>query len=418
MKILIVDDIEANLYLLRSMLESQHYEVMETRNGREALEQARAERPDIIISDILMPVMDGFALCRAWVKDPDLKSIPFVFYTATYTEPKDKEFALSLGAIRFLVKPMPSNEMLQEIAQIARSEGPSVRAVTPQPAGVEEEKDYYRAYNARLIHKLEDKLVQLEEQNYALQQKDTALRELNQSLEQRVTARTAELERTNKELEAFSYSVSHDLRAPLRVIKGFGEALLEDYADKLDEAGQDYLRRMRAATLQMGELLDAMLSLSRVTQGTVQNEMVDLSALAREIVEVLKMGSPEREVQIQINDTEPVYGDPQLLKIALQNLLWNAWKFTSKKPDSRIEFGFAHQADKPAFYVRDNGAGFDMRYTQRLFQAFHRLHGSEYEGTGIGLATVARVIHRHGGEVWAESRVNEGATFYFTVGAV
>ena len=233
-------------------------------------------------------------------------------------------------------------------------------------------------------------------------------------LEKRVVERTAELTGVNKELEAFAYSVSHDLRAPLRAIDGFSQALLEDYQTCLDEVGQDYLRRVQAASRRMGLLISDLLKLSRLTRGELHREQVDLSAMANEVAAGLQSTRPERQAEFLIEPDLVVNGDLRLLRIVIENLLDNAWKFTGKQLHARIEFGRMVIHGKPAYFVRDNGAGFDMAYAQKLFGAFQRLHSAtEFEGTGIGLATVQRVIHRHGGEIWAEGQVDKGATFYF-----
>ena len=221
------------------------------------------------------------------------------------------------------------------------------------------------------------------------------------------------------ELDAFAYSVSHDLRAPLRSIDGFSQILLEDYADKLDDTGKHALERVRAATQRMGGLIDDLLKLSRVSRGEMRKETVDLSALATSIARDFR--AEGRDVDITIAPGLVVQGDPRLLRIALENLLGNAWKYTSQRSDARIEVGLLEERGERGeriFFVRDNGAGFDMRYADKLFGAFQRLHSaSEFEGTGVGLATVHRIVRRHGGRIWAEAKVNEGATFYFTVGA-
>jgi len=230
-----------------------------------------------------------------------------------------------------------------------------------------------------------------------------------------------ELEGTNSELEAFSYSVSHDLRAPLRTIDGFSQILLEDYGDSLDAEGEDYLNRVRAASQHMGVLIDDLLDLSRVTRSPLRRERVDLSEMAKNIAGELRRVQPDRDIDFVIEESLIVQGDANLLSVALRNLLGNAWKFTSRKPGARVEFGADRNPGPgflaPVYFVRDNGAGFEMAYAQRLFGAFQRLHHSdEFEGTGIGLATVQRIIHRHGGRVWAEGEPGRGATFHFTLG--
>jgi signal transduction histidine kinase len=225
-----------------------------------------------------------------------------------------------------------------------------------------------------------------------------------------------ELEEANRELEAFSYSVSHDLRAPLRSIEGFSQILLEDHADKLDEEGEDYLGRVRAASQHMDNLIDDLLDLSRVSRGPLRRETVDLSALATGIIDELRRSEPERGVEFVTEEGILAFADSNLLTVALENLLSNAWKFTSREEKARIEFGSVPRGEKRAYFVRDNGVGFDEAYSDKLFGAFQRLHArEEFEGTGIGLATVARIVRRHGGKVWARGRVGEGATFFFTL---
>jgi signal transduction histidine kinase len=240
------------------------------------------------------------------------------------------------------------------------------------------------------------------------------LRRLNRKLADEVERRTRALQVANRELEAFAYSVSHDLRTPLRAIDGFSKLLAEARRDGLDPEAQRYIERVRAGAQRMGALIDDILALSRVTRCETRHEALDLAALARAALAELRLVDPARIVELVAPDRLPATGDPRLVRLLIDNLVGNAWKFTGKRPAARIEIG--HDAAQRAFFVRDDGAGFDPRYADKLFMPFQRLHPTEeYAGTGIGLATVARVVHRHGGRVWAQGRPGEGATFFFTL---
>lgn len=249
--------------------------------------------------------------------------------------------------------------------------------------------------------------------------KNTEIEQINRTLEAEVKVRKqAEdtLNATNKELEAFSYSVAHDLRAPLRAIDGFSQALAEDYGDKLETEAKDYLRRIRAATQRMATMIDELLKLARVSRGEMEYTSVDLSAIARNIMAELLETTPDRRVERVVGDGIVVHGDERSLRVVLENLLGNAWKFTSKKDRARVEFGAVVHGGATVYFVRDDGVGFDMTYANKLFGAFQRLHSdAEFPGVGIGLAIVQRIILRHGGRVWAEGATQKGATFYFTV---
>ncbi|HEX5055034.1 MAG TPA: PAS domain S-box protein [Gammaproteobacteria bacterium] len=243
-----------------------------------------------------------------------------------------------------------------------------------------------------------------------------SLRRAHEELERRVRERTQLLEAANQELESFSYSVSHDLRAPLRSMDGFSAALLKSYGEKLDERARDYLWRIRGSSQRMAQLIDDLLNLSRLGRQQMRKEPVDLTALAGMVADELRRAEPKRSVEFTAQPGLEGYGDPNLLKIVLENLLGNAWKYTGRRERARIEFGGSIQKNRTVYFVRDNGAGFDMAFADRLFAAFQRLHSpNEFPGTGIGLATVKRIIQRHGGDIWGQSEPEAGATFFFTL---
>lgn len=307
----------------------------------------------------------------------------------------------------------------------------------PQSDAVDEVGDLTRAFSQMSEH-LAAAHSDLAKQAEALQNTNTRLHleitehqqtqqdifHLNQELEQRVIQRTAQLKVANQELEAFAYSVSHDLRAPLRSIDGFSQALLDDYGEQLDGEGQEFLQRVRGASQRMAQLIDDLLYLSRITRGEMVRQSVDLSGLAELVAQELQQDNPQRQVEMVIQPKVTADGDPRLLRVVLENLIGNAWKFTSRREHGRIEFGVERNRStvdgappvELVYYVRDNGAGFDPAYAEKLFGVFQRLHRvDEFPGTGIGLATVQRIIHRHGGQVWADGEVDKGATFFFTL---
>lgn len=271
-------------------------------------------------------------------------------------------------------------------------------------------------FNTRLKAMVLNRTVDLEREVRERMRAEQEVRQLASELEERVVERTAQLAAANRELDAFAYSVSHDLRAPLRGIDGFSAALLEDCGPQLDDNGQDYLRRIRGGCQRMGALIDGILQMSRLTRGEIKRESVNLSEMADNIVEDLRRSEPERRVTVDIDRGLQANGDPVLFRAMLMNLLGNAWKFTRKTTDPVITFGATQEGNETVFRVRDNGAGFNMEYGDKLFRIFQRLHApGEFEGTGIGLATVQRIVNRHGGKVWAEAEEGVGATFYFTL---
>ncbi|HKK63753.1 MAG TPA: PAS domain S-box protein [Bacteroidales bacterium] len=242
------------------------------------------------------------------------------------------------------------------------------------------------------------------------------LEKLNQNLETKVAERTRLLEFANKELESFSYSVSHDLRAPLRAIDGFSQVILEDYSEKLDKTGHDYLNRIRSASQKLSRLIDHFLALAKVSRTSIEKKTVNLSNIVENVAEMLKTSDPDRNVTFEIEKNIMAYADPRLIRTVIQNLIENAWKYTSLEKKARIEFGQLQKDQNPVYFVKDNGAGFDMKFYENLFQPFRRLHKEkDYSGSGIGLATVNRIIERHSGKIWAYSEVGSGSVFYFTL---
>ncbi len=430
MKILSVDDKVENLYLVESILKGAGpgYEVVSAHNGVEALQQLEQHKFDLIISDILMPQMDGFELCHQVKQRPALRQIPFIFYTATYTEEKDEELGLRLGASRFIIKPVEPYIFLNVVREVLNEYEAGRLRAPPPPA--EKEEVLLKAYNRRLVRKLDRKVEQLkhatQQLQAALEEKDREVaerrkaeeevRRLNADLEERVRQRTAELAAANTELQTFASAVSHDLRAPLRAIGGFSQLLALDLGDKLNERARTFLDKVRFEVDRMGRLIDALLQLSSATRGELRHQPVNLSQLASEVEADLRREQPDRRVEFSVAPGLVAQGDPILLRAVLRNLLGNAWKFTSKSAESRIQFGQVARDGKPTYFVSDNGAGFDVGRVAKLFLPFHRLHDpKDFPGTGIGLASVKGIIQRHGGKVWAEGAPGRGATFYFTL---
>lgn len=590
---LIVDDEPENRYLLRALLAGHGFEVTEAGNGVEALAEARRQAPDIIVSDLLMPKMDGYSLLRAWKANALLANIPFIVYTATYIEPKDEKLACDLGADAFILKPAEPEPFMRRVQEVlARAQA----GVLPPHAPALDEQAACKVYSEVLVKKLEKRSIQLEQRvgelaasevhiqrlnhlymalsetnqaivhltgrealfrevcriavergglslawiglldadggevvpvawhgvvdewfarlqpfsirgsrrtptecaigderiylcndlaadpalapiyaelhktglhaaaslplhldgkvigaltlfagekdffdaqltalvtemagdiSFALEnyereaqrrQAEEALHRTNLELEQRVQARTAELVAANRELEAFAYSVAHDLRAPLRGISGFSRTLLDDHAGQLDETGREHLERVSRAAQHMGELIDDLLKLSMLGSHEIYPVEANLSRMAGEILAELVKAAPQRKVETLVAPDCTVTGDARLLRVLMQNLLENAMKYTGREAQARIEFACTPTAGGSVFHVRDNGAGFDMSHAERLFQPFRRLHRVEdFEGTGIGLATAARILARHGGRIWAEAEKGKGATFFFTL---
>jgi signal transduction histidine kinase len=413
--LLIVDDYASNRKLLRAQLEAEGHAVSEAANGVEALQVLDREAVDAVISDILMPNMDGFRLCQEIRKSGKPScGLPVILYTSTYNSPGDRQLAESVGADGYVLKPAPTPVILAALREAQRKATDRVL----QEAPLHDETYVLQQYNEMLVRKLETRNTQLQETLVELRAAHDEIVELNRSLELRVEQRTAELNDANKELEAFSYTVSHDLRAPLRAMGGLSEVLLQDHAGGLDPQGRGFLELIVKSVERMRELIDALLRLSRVGRSDLKLERIDLTQVAREALGDLKWEHADRRVDVLIEDGLAAEGDVRLIRLVVQNLLENAWKYTRDKPNARIEIGAIALEAQPAFFVRDNGAGFDMKHAESLFAPFKRLHREEeFPGIGIGLATVQRIVARHGGRVWAEGAVDRGATFYFTLPA-
>lgn len=594
-RVLVVDDRADNRYLLRTLLVGHGFEVDEARHGREALEGAARLPPDLVITDLLMPEMDGYALLREWRAQAPLRAIPVIVYTATYTDAKDEELALRLGAVAFLVKPMEPGEFLERVRQTLQGAVPAGEQdnASRQP----DDEVTLELYNEVLVRKLEARSEQLERRiaelsaskseierlgrrhavlsginqaivhmtnreellekacrvlveqgglalawiglvdaptghvipaawsgpgpdwfelagpfdarraartpvemalgagriyvcndvagepllahvagnlrqagfrsvascpvhvgadtvgavtlyaaepdffdaaysalvtdvaadiSFALvhaehealrRHSEEELKHLNEDLEGRIQDRTRELMVANEELRTFSSSVSHDLRAPLSTISGFTSTVLARYAGKvLDEAGASSLKRVLAAAARMSQLTDDLLKLAQVSRHELARREVSLTELSLEVVSALREADRGRDVQITVQPGLRADADPGLVRIVLENLIGNSWKFTSRTPAASIEVGAQAQGGEAVYFVRDNGSGFDMQHASMLFTPFQRLHHpSEFEGTGIGLSIVSRIVAKHGGRVWADAKPGQGAVFRFTL---
>ncbi|HTF90909.1 MAG TPA: response regulator [Planctomycetota bacterium] len=385
-RILAVDDSPTYLHELAGALRGEGYDVVLARTGEEALDLLAIQAVDCILLDLLMPGMGGQETCRRIKASSPIRDIPLIMLTALEERGAMLE-GLGAGADDFLSKSSDLEVLKARVrAQIRRRQ-------------------------------FEDENRRIREQLLQRELESSEARAAREIAETRAIL-VEKLELKNRELESFSYSVSHDLRAPLRSIDGFSRILLEDYADKLDDRGRDNLNRVRKAAVRMAELIDDLLELSRIGRSVLRRAPFDLSELVRTTITEIQRSDPARSVRFELEDGLDLDGDQRLIRAALENLIGNAWKFTSKTVDAVIEFGMAGGDEKNVYFVRDNGPGFDMAYSDKLFTPFQRLHTeAEFAGTGIGLATVHRIMERHGGRVWATAAVGTGATFYFSVPA-
>jgi len=390
-RILAVDDSPTYLNELGDQLRDEGYDVVLAGSGEEAIELLAVQQVDCILLDRMMPGLSGADTCRRIKSAPIVRDIPLVMLTAL--DGRDAMIdGLAVGADDFISKSSGLDVLKARVqAQIRRKQ-------------FEDEHRRIREQLLRSEHEAEEARGARE------------LAETRAAMAERLEQANLELQATNRELEAFSYSVSHDLQAPLRSINGFSTILVEDYSERLDETGRAHVRRIVDATERMTAMIEDLLRLSRVASGELRRETVDLSAVVRSVLDDLAARHSDRRVETVVAADVVVRGDPGLLRTALENLLGNAWKFTGKRARGRIEFGTALRDGQRVYYVRDNGAGFKMQSAELLFRPFQRLHNAaDFEGTGVGLATVQRVIARHGGRIWAKGEPDVGATFFFTI---
>ncbi len=385
-KVLAVDDSPTYLNVLAEELRSESYEVIAASSGREALQLLEVEAVDCILMDLRMPDLSGQETCQIIKKRPEWRNIPLLILTSVEDLQATVE-GMNAGADDYIPKSTDFEVLRARVrAQLRRKQ-------------IEDE---YRSIHKELVQK----------------QVEAAEAKAARMIAEARAAMVDELEGKNRELEAFTYSVSHDLRAPLRSIEGFSKILTEECGDQLTPKAQHYLGMVVMAARRMGELIEALLQLARVDRAVLTRRSIDLSRLARSIAGELAQPDVKRSVEFIIEEDVRADADHALMRSVLENLLGNAWKFTCHVPAPRIEMGTLRQNNGLVYFVRDNGAGFDPAHADKLFAPFQRLHSeAAFPGTGIGLATVQRIVDRHGGRVWAQSAVGHGATFFFTLGA-
>jgi two-component system, sensor histidine kinase and response regulator len=456
-EILIAEDSQTQAEKLSHCLNTRGYAVTVTKNGKQALAAAAQRKPSMVITDVVMPEMDGYTLCKELKSSPELKDVPVVLLTSL-SRAQDIMKGLECGADSFVRKPYDDTYLVSRVeyiltnVELRKSErlqvgvrlqfGGQSHFITAEKqqildllissyegaVQINEELEVKQQELLEAKETLEARVAvrttELARANERLQTElaerkraEDQVKELNQDLERRVAERTAQLGVANKDLEAFSYSVSHDLQAPLRHIDGFARILIEDHSLELTPDTQQYLNYIREGTQKMGRMIGDLLNLARLDRRSMAFETTSLSSLVDGVVHELKAETVEREIEWRVGSLSTVQCDPGLLRQVFANLLSNAVKYTRPRERAVIEIGESTIEGQTVFFVRDNGAGFDPRYADKLFRAFQRLHtDQEFEGTGIGLATVERIIRKHGGRVWAEAETDKGATFHFSLG--
>jgi signal transduction histidine kinase len=376
LSVLIVDDKPANIYALQELLAAEDRMLLTAHNGNDALKIAFSTPPDLVLLDVHMPEMDGFEVAKTIKLHKKTKDIPIIFVTAEKKEYHSIMKGFEEGAVDYLFKPL--------------------------------DPDITRAKVSVLL-KIQLQKKELSEKNAALEQADKQIKELNKELQNSITS----LEIANKELESFSYSISHDLRAPLRAVSSFSNIMIDEYAEKLDEEGKRMLHIVVSNAKRMSEMVDKLLEFSRFGKMAIRKDEIDMKQLVENCMREISRSVHHKAV-ITVGELPQAKGDYALLLHVWTNLITNAIKYSEKKTDPRIEIGSCNNPGEIIYYIKDNGAGFDMAYAGKLFGVFQRLHsGEDFQGTGVGLAIVQRIVARHGGRIWAEGEVNNGATFYF-----
>ena len=413
LEILVVEDSRTQAEQLKYMLEEHDFHVVTARNGREALDSLRQHKPTLVITDITMPEIDGYELCRLIRTDEQLAELPVILLTAL-SHPEDVFKGLECGADNFITKPYEQNNLLARIHYLLANVHLRHREKVQSSMEVllAGRKHVITSDRAQILNLLLSTYEAAVQKNGELAKARDELAKLNEQLRDKA----AQLEAANKELESFSYSVSHDLRAPLRAISAFSNDLLAEHAPQMQPEGKELLERIVSSGQRMTQIIDDLLRLSQLGRQRLSKQPVNISNLVRAVLDELRTEQARRDIQFHIRDLPDCVADPSLLKQVLINLLSNALKFTRQKAIAVVEVGCSVQSGEEVYFVRDNGAGFNMRYAQNLFGVFQRLHGEqEFEGTGVGLSIVHRIIQRHGGRLWAEAEVDKGATFYFTL---
>jgi signal transduction histidine kinase len=413
LKFLIADDFPGNLKLLRVGLEAEGHQVIEAANGLEVLTVLDRESVDAVISDILMPSMDGFRLCSEIRRSKkSYRDIPLILYTATYDSVSDRALAERVGADAYMLKPAPAAALILAVQDVQHN-----TAHRPQPLSAADDADVLQRYNAALVHKLEARSNEVQESLAELQKAHQQIIEMNQLLETRVAQRTAELDTANQELEAFAFSVSHDLQAPLHRISGFAHVLKDSLSSSMSSDNQEMLGNVIDASAQMSRLIDALLAFARTSRSEMHFAEVDLDILVDKVIADLHDVCRGRIIEWRRTPLPRVRGDAILLHQVLVNLLSNAVKYTRTRDTAVIEIGASDGQDgQTVVSISDNGVGFDMRYADKLFGVFQRMHrADEFEGSGIGLANAQRIVSRHGGSIWADAALGRGATLYVSL---